>query len=131
MRDALLQTGRPIFYSICNWGDENTPEWAPQVGNSWRTTQDIINSWVSVEFNFISNSINAEVAGPGGWNDPDILEVGNGGMTHEEEKTHFALWAITKAPLIIGCDLSTISKETLDILTNDEIIAMNQDHLGI
>ena len=66
-----------------------------------------------------------EQAGPGGWNDPDMLEVGNGGMTLEEEKTHFALWAISKAPLIIGCDLNTVSKDSLQILMNEEIIAVN------
>jgi len=127
MRDALNSTGREIFYSICNWGEEDTVNWGPEVGNSWRTTQDIFDGWSSVEFNFKWNMIGRERAGPGGWNDPDMLEVGNGGMTLEEERTHFALWSMSKAPLIIGCDLTTVSQDSLDILMNDEIIAINQD----
>jgi alpha-galactosidase len=127
MRDALNATGRPIFYSICNWGEEGTIEWGPKVGNSWRTTQDIDESWSSLEFNFRLNTVARDSAGPGGWNDPDMLEVGNGGLTLEEEKTHFALWAISKAPLILGCDLTTITRDTFDIITNKELIAVNQD----
>jgi len=131
MRDALNKTtsatGRPIFYSICNWGEEGTIAWAADVGNSWRTTQDIFDGWSSVEFNFHSNAKGRGSAGPGGWNDPDMLEVGNGGLTLEEEKSHFALWAMSKAPLIIGCDLTTVSPESLAVLKNTEIIAINQD----
>jgi alpha-galactosidase len=80
-----------------------------------------------VEFNFHSNAKGRGSAGPGGWNDPDMLEVGNGGLTLEEEKSHFALWALSKAPLIIGCDLTTVSAESLEVLKNTEIIAVNQD----
>ena len=127
MRDALNATGRPIFYSICNWGEEDTTHWGPEVGNSWRTTQDISNTWSSLEFNFHSNANGRDSSAPGGWNDPDMLEVGNGGLTLDEEKTHFALWSISKAPLIIGCDLTTVSKESLAVLSNTEIIAVNQD----
>jgi len=131
MRDALnkttSETGRPIFYSICNWGEEDTISWAADVGNSWRTTQDIFDGWSSLEFNFHSNAHGRGSAGPGGWNDPDMLEVGNGGLTLEEEKSHFALWAMSKAPLIIGCDLTTVSPESLAVLKNTEIIAINQD----
>jgi len=130
MRDALNSTGRPIFYSICNWGEEDTINWGPEVGNSWRTTQDIFDGWSSVEFNFHQNMKGRDSARVGAWNDPDMLEVGNGGMTFEEERTHFALWAISKAPLIIGCDLSTVSEDSLSILTNEEIIAINQDPLS-
>lgn len=113
MRDALNQTGRPIFYSICNWGDEQTATWAPKTGNSWRTTTDIDNSFTSMMNNFFRNNLDRYAAGPGGWNDPDMLEVGvhnqdGYGMTIDEEKTHFALWAIMKAPLIIGADLRNI-----------------------
>ena len=129
MRDALnkttSETGRPIFYSICNWGEEDTISWAADVGNSWRTTQDIFDGWSSLEFNFHSNAHGRGSAGPGGWNDPDMLEVGNGGLTLEEEKSHFALWAMSKAPLIIGCDLTTVSPESLAVLKNTEIIAIN------
>ena len=127
MRDALLSTGRDIFYSICNWGEENTWQWAPHTGNSWRTTQDIWDGWASIEFNFKESQKHANVSGPGGWNDPDMLEVGNGGLTLEEEKTHFALWALAKAPLIIGCDLTTVRPESLAILKNKWLIDVNQD----
>ena len=109
MRDALNATGREIFYSLCNWGEDGVADWGKSVGNSWRTTKDIGNSWESIEFNFRGNLKVASRSGPGGWNDPDMLEVGNGGLSLEEEKTHFALWAISKAPLIIGCDLTLAS----------------------
>ena len=127
MRDALKATGRDIFYSTCNWGEEQTWQWAPSTANSWRTTQDIFDGWASVEYNFKESQKSAERAGPGGWNDPDMLEVGNGGMTINEEKTHFALWALAKAPLIIGCDLTTVRPESLAILKNKNIIDVNQD----
>jgi len=80
-----------------------------------------------MEYNFFESQKFAHIAAPGGWNDPDMLEVGNGGMTNDEEKTHFALWAIAKAPLIIGCDLTTVKKDSLDILMNEKLIAVNQD----
>ena len=89
MRDALNATGRPIFYSICNWGEEDTTHWGPEVGNSWRTTQDISNTWSSLEFNFHSNANGRDSSAPGGWNDPDMLEVGNEGLTLDEEKNPF------------------------------------------
>merc|ERR1712060_818920 len=127
MRDALAATGRPIFFSMCNWGEEDSWRWAPDVGNSWRTTQDIWDDWSSVEYNFLESQKHFERAGPGGWNDPDMLEVGNGGLTIEEEKSHFAMWALAKAPLIIGCDITTARKESLDILMNTDLIAVNQD----
>lgn len=127
MRDALNATGRPIFYSLCNWGEEGVTNWGPQVGNSWRTTQDVDDYWISIEANFRISQYSHDIAAPGGWNDPDMLEVGNGGLTYEEEKTHFALWAIAKAPLILGCDLTKISKESFEIITNKEVIAINQD----
>ena len=125
MRDALLATGRPIFYSLCQWGEENVWQWGPETANSWRTTQDIFDGWPSIEYNFRENQKHFERAGPGGWNDPDMLEVGNGGLTLDEEKTHFAMWALAKAPLIMGCDLTTVSKDSLDILTNVDLIAVN------
>ena len=127
MRDALAATGRDIFFSMCNWGEEDSWRWAPGIANSWRTTQDIFDDFSSVEFNFKTSQRHFERSGPGAWLDPDMLEIGNGGLTHEEEKTHFALWALAKAPLIIGCDLSTASKDSLDILMNKELIAVNQD----
>lgn len=125
MRDALNKTGRPIFYSICNWGFEGTPNWAPELGNSWRTTADIANNWKSVRGNFYNNAKDRFAASPGGWNDPDMLEIGNNNLTIDEEKTHFALWAISKSPLIIGCDLYKVQIESLEILMNKDLIDVN------
>jgi alpha-galactosidase len=130
MRDALNKTGRPIFYSICNWGEENVGLWGNTTGNSWRTTPDIFNSWFSLEYNFHGNGEYPESAGPGGWNDPDMLEIGNGGMTTDEERSHFALWSVIKAPLIIGCDLEKVNSTSLSILKSQLLIKVNQDALG-
>mmetsp|Transcript_15798 Transcript_15798/g.24317 ORF Transcript_15798/g.24317 Transcript_15798/m.24317 type:complete len:208 (+) Transcript_15798:495-1118(+) len=127
MRNALNATGRPIFYSLCNWGEEDVANWGPETANSWRTTMDIFDGWGSIEYNFKANMKVRDSSGEGGWNDPDMLEIGNGGLTYEEEKSHFALWAISKAPLIIGCDLTLVEDSSLEILTNEEIIAVNQD----
>ena len=131
MRDALLKQNRPIFYSMCEWGVNDPAKWAKPVGNSWRTTGDIFNSWNSMIGIIDQNNRWYEYAGPGGWNDPDMLEVGNGGLTVEEEKIHFGLWCISKAPLLIGCDITKMSKSTFEILTNPEVIAIDQDPLGI
>ena len=131
MTEALKNCGRDIFYSLCEWGVNEPAEWARAVGNSWRTTGDIFDNWDSMLG--IAN-INEKLwrrAGPGGWNDPDMLEIGNGGMTYEEYKTHMSLWCLMKAPLLIGCDLTTVSDETLEILGNTEVIAVNQDDLGV
>ena len=130
MRSALGGKGRPIFYSICQGGEEKVATWAKDVGNSWRTTGDISDSWGSMISIIDENDQWYEYAGPGGWNDPDMLEVGNGGMTLVEYKTHFGLWAISKAPLIIGCDIRSMADEIKNILTNPEVIAINQDKLG-
>jgi len=131
MRDALNATGRHIFFSMCEWGVDNPATWAPQVGNSWRTTGDISDNWASMLNNFDQNNDWFKQAGPGGWNDPDMLEVGNGGMTNTEYISHFSLWAIAKAPLLIGCDVTKMDSATLAILTNEEVIAVNQDPLGV
>jgi hypothetical protein len=130
MRDSLNATNHSIFYSLCQWGQEKVATWAKDVGNSWRTTGDISDSWNSMISIIDENDRWYKYAGPGGWNDPDMLEVGNGGMTIEEYKTHFGLWAISKAPLLIGCDITNMTQEIKDILTNTEIIALNQDSLG-
>ena len=130
MRDALLKTDRPIFYSLCQWGEEEVATWASEVGNSWRTTGDISDNWNSMISIIDENDQWYQYAGPGGWNDPDMLEVGNGGMTLTEYKTHFALWAISKAPLLIGCDITKMTNDIKNILTNPEVIAINQDPLG-
>lgn len=131
MSAALNKTGRPIFFSMCEWGDENPAAWAANVGNSWRTTGDISDNWSSF-LSILDNQVGLEsYAGPGHWNDPDMLEVGNGGMTFNEYQAHFSLWALLKAPLIIGCDVRNMDKNTLDLLGNEEIISINQDKLGV
>ena len=130
MRDALLKQNRPIFYSICQWGQEEIATWGKDVGNSWRTTDDITDTWTSMIRIIDENDKWYKYGGPGGWNDPDMLEVGNGGMTYTEYRTHFSLWAISKAPLIIGCDITKMTNETFEILSNKEVIDINQDKLG-
>ncbi|KAL0359115.1 UNVERIFIED_CONTAM: Alpha-galactosidase 3 [Sesamum angustifolium] len=131
MRDALNATGRTIFYSLCEWGVNDPALWAGKVGNSWRTTEDINDSWASMTTIADLNDKWAAYAGPGGWNDPDMLEVGNGGMTYQEYRAHFSIWALMKAPLLIGCDVRNMTKETLEILSNEEVISVNQDPLGV
>jgi alpha-galactosidase len=129
-RDALRAAGRPIVFSICEWGSNRPWEWAPGVGHLWRTTGDIADRWNSFLRILDASSTHARAAGPGGWNDPDMLEVGNGGMTAEEYRAHFSLWAIMAAPLIAGNDIRTMADSTREILTNREIIAVDQDSLG-
>ncbi|RDY07029.1 Alpha-galactosidase 3 [Mucuna pruriens] len=131
MRDALNATGHKIFYSICEWGVDDPALWADKIGNSWRTTGDINDSWASMTTIADLNDKWAAYAGPGGWNDPDMLEVGNGGMTYQEYRSHFSIWALAKAPLLIGCDVRNLTAETFEILTNKEVIAINQDSLGV
>ena len=130
MRDALAATGRKILYSICEWGVNSPWQWAPQVGNSWRTTGDINDSYGSMLSIFNQNVWLYPYSGPGAWNDPDMLEVGNGGMTSTEYRSEFSLWAAMDAPLIAGTDLHKISAADLDIYTNKSVIAVNQDPLG-
>jgi alpha-galactosidase len=130
-RDALRRAGRPIVLSICEWGRNDPWKWARGVGQLWRTTADIGDNWASVVWIIGANSRHADAAGPGGWNDPDMLEVGNGGMTFDEYKTHFSLWAIMAAPLMAGNDLRAMTEETKSILLNAEVIAVDQDPLGL
>jgi alpha-galactosidase len=131
MRDALRNTGRPIVYSLCEWGENKPWEWAKDVGHLWRTTGDISDSYSSMLGIAKQNWVLADYAGPGQWNDPDMLEVGNGGMSDLEYRSHFGLWAIMAAPLLIGSDLRKASPETFDILSNRDIIAVDQDPLGV
>ncbi|KAK4480669.1 hypothetical protein RD792_013747 [Penstemon davidsonii] len=131
MRDALNATGRTIFYSICEWGVDDPALWAGKVGNSWRTTDDIKDTWASMTTIADLNDKWASYAGPGGWNDPDMLEVGNGGMTYQEYRSHFSIWALVKAPLLIGCDVRNLTAETFEIISNEEVISVNQDPLGV
>ncbi|MGW9048345.1 NPCBM/NEW2 domain-containing protein [Streptomyces lydicus] len=130
MRDALKATGRPIVYSICEWGENKPWEWASDVGHLWRTTGDISDSWSSMLDIAKQNLPLAPYAGPGHWNDPDMLEVGNGGMTDTEYRSHFSLWAMMSAPLLIGSDLRKATPETFEILSNKDVIALDQDALG-
>lgn len=132
MAMALQETGRPIVYSICQYGLENVWEWGEKAGgNLWRTTGDINDSWEKIEEIGFSQNELAPYAGPGHWNDPDMLEVGNGDLTLHENKAHFTLWCMLAAPLMAGNDLRDMSKETLAILTNPDLLAINQDVLGI
>lgn len=131
MGDALLATGRPIVYSLCQYGRLDVWKWGPDVGgNLWRTTGDISDNWNSMtRIGFGQNDL-APYAKVGHWNDPDMLEVGNGGMTDDEYKTHMSLWAILAAPLLAGNDIREMTPATREILLNREVIAVNQDKDG-
>jgi alpha-galactosidase len=127
MADALLKTGRPITYSICSWSFNS---WQPYLGNLWRTTGDIGSTFASIAGIPARNSTSAFFAGPGHWNDPDMLEIGNGNMTFIENQSHFSLWCLMAAPLLAGNDLTTMSAQTASILNNAELIAVDQDPAG-
>jgi len=131
MHDALKKTGRPIVLSLCEYGWNKVWAWGPSVGgNLWRTTGDITDEYrVMAEIGFNQNGLE-KFAGPGHWNDPDMLEVGNGGMNDDEYRTHMSLWAILAAPLIAGNDLTKMTPYTVEMLTNREVLAVDQDPLG-
>jgi len=131
MGDALLKTKRPIVYSLCQYGRLDVWKWGADVGgNLWRTTGDIRDAWDSMtRIGFSQNEL-APWAKPGHWNDPDMLEIGNGAMSETEYKTHLSLWSMLAAPLLAGNDLRNMSPEILAILTNREVIAVDQDRLG-
>ncbi|WIM92832.1 lectin [Actinoplanes oblitus] len=129
MRDALATSGRPILFAICNWGTDSVGSWGPATGNSWRTTGDIAGNWNSVMGILDSQPGWMSYSKPGAWNDPDMLEVGNG-LSDTESRAHFSLWAVLNAPLIAGNDLRTMSAATKAILTNTEVIGVNQDWGG-
>ncbi len=131
---------KPIVYSICEWGRNQPWKWGRQAGNLWRTTPDIVPKWASVLALYEATVRLQKYSAKGGWNDPDMLEVGNGDLTHEENKTHFSLWCMMNAPLILGNDIRQFIKEdgTVDtenkvyqILTNKAMIGINQDKLGV
>lgn len=136
--DALVAQHRPVVLSMCNWGHGEPWEWARGVGHLWRTTGDIEDVYRRTDerrggdlVGIFSRNVGLDAyGGPGGWNDPDMLEVGNGGMTDVEYRTHFALWCLMAAPLLIGTDLTALSLATRQILTNRHLIAVNQDALG-
>ena len=156
MRNALRKAGRPIFFSMCEWGSNKPWEWAADVGHSWRTTGDIGPAFLPVETSYDENGRRRwkpqsvleiidkneplrQYAGPGHWNDPDMLEVGNNitvdgvyyEMTDSEDRAHFTMWCMMAAPLILGNDLTKITPETLEIIRNKDMIAVDQDPLGI
>ena len=132
MGEALRATERPIVYSLCQYGREHVGQWGALVGgNLWRTTGDIRDTWDSMsDIGFDKQTELTSAAGPGHWNDPDMLEIGNGGMTDAEYETHMSLWAMLAAPLIAGNDLRSMTPAIHDILTNSEVIAIDQDPLG-
>ena len=132
MGDALLKTKRLIVYSLCQYGRLDVWKWGADVGgNAWRTTGDIGDNWASMTRIGFGQNDHAPFAAPGHFNDPDMLEVGNGGMTSDEYKTHMALWSILAAPLLAGNDVRNMTQATKDILLNREVIAVNQDKGGM
>ena len=142
MRDALRKAGRPIVFSLCEWGSNKPWLWAKDVGQLWRTTGDISDKWSYTEpgdtaarSGSVLGNLDLEdglekYAGPGHWNDPDMLEVGNGGLTEDEERAHFSLWCMLAAPLLAGNDLRNMTPATKAILTNRAVIGIDQDPLG-
>lgn len=132
MSDALVASGRPIVYSLCEWGRANPAAWGEKIAHLWRVSGDIRDTWRSLLTRAAISAPLWRYAGPGGWNDPDMLEVGNGGCSFEEYKTHFSFWAMLKAPLIVGNDVRAMTKddEAYAILSNAEVIAVDQDSLG-
>ena len=138
MADALRATGRDVVLSICEWGNNRPWDWGKKIGNLWRTTGDITDKWEG-KFNYSWGVMSiADMneplwphAGPGHWNDPDMLEVGNGGLTDAEYRSHFSLWAMMAAPLIAGNDVTAMDAATREILLNREVIAVDQDRLGV
>jgi alpha-galactosidase len=131
MGEALRKSGREIVFSLCQYGRANAGEWGPLVGgNLWRTTGDIRDTWQSMAQIGFSQSDLARFTRPGWWPDSDMLEVGNGGMKTEEYRTHLSLWAMIAAPLIAGNDIRGMTPEIREILTNRDVIAVDQDTLG-
>jgi len=141
MRDALFAAKRPVVFSLCEWGDNQSWLWGKEIGHLWRTTGDIApcfdcevnhgswSSWGVMKIVEIRKGIR-QYSGPDHWNDPDMLEVGNG-MTVNEDRVHFSIWCMMAAPLIAGNDIISMSAPTLEILTNREVIAVDQDSLGV
>ncbi|SEB96786.1 glycoside hydrolase family 27 protein [Terriglobus roseus] len=131
MHDALVKTGRPIVYSLCQYGFDSVWQWGAEVGgNLWRTTDDVKENFPSIALIANSNVGLGKYAGPGHWNDPDMLEVGNGKLTLDENRTHMGMWAMLAAPLLAGNNLTKLTSEITGVLTNREVIAIDQDSLG-
>ena len=142
MSEKLREAGHPIVFSLCEWGNTKPWEWAKEIGHLWRTTGDIYacfdcvedhgtwKSWGTMQILDMQDGLR-EYAGPGHWNDPDMLEVGVGSLTDNENRAHFSMWAMLAAPLIAGNDLRNMSEEVRKVLTNADVISINQDALGI
>jgi alpha-galactosidase len=118
MRDALAQAGRPILFSMCQWGRDSVWTWGKDYGNSWRMSGDIANSWSSLAKIAATAAGISQYAAPGGFNDLDMLQVGNGALNENEERAHVGLWMIAKSPILIGTDLSKLKTSTLTVLKN-------------
>ena len=141
MRDAIAKAGRPVVFSLCEWGGSQPWKWGAAVGHLWRTTGDITNcfdcikemggwkAWGVMQILDKQDGLR-QFAGPGHWNDPDMLEVGNG-LTANEDRAHFSMWSMIAAPLIAGNDLRAMKPEVASVLTNRDVIAVNQDSLGV
>ncbi|RDL30464.1 Alpha-galactosidase [Venustampulla echinocandica] len=130
MRDALLSSGRPIFYSLCNWGRDNVWTWGADVGNSWRMSIDNWGNWADVVRIASEAAPIASYSAAYGFNDLDMMIIGNGRLTTAEERTHFGIWAISKSPIIMGTDLTKLTTERLNLIKNRALLAINQDSLG-
>lgn len=135
MAEGIRSAGRPMLLYVCSWGEQQPWEWAAGVAELWRTTEDISYDpgrvkWESVVRNFETNALHAAFTAPNSWNDPDMLEVGNGGLTPVESRTHFSMWVISAAPLWAGTDLTRMDGQTLTTFTNPEVIAIDQNPLG-
>ncbi|CZT43086.1 related to alpha-galactosidase precursor [Rhynchosporium secalis] len=128
--NALKNVQHPVLYSMCSWGLDSVWTWGNTVGNSWRTTGDIANNWASVASIAAKGATISQYAAPGGFNDWDMMEIGNGVLTEAEERAHFGLWAIGKSPIILGTDLAKIKASSLAVIKNAGILAINQDSLG-
>src|SRR5260370_25324410 len=131
MHQAIVQSGRPMVYSLCQYGVDSVWEWGQQVGaNLWRTTGDITSSYERIVLLALMQTGLAKFAGPGHWNDPDMLEVGNGKLSHDENLAHMTMWAMLAAPLLAGNNLTQMKDDVKEILTNPGVIAIDQDPLG-
>lgn len=130
LRDLIARSGRRMVFSICTWGQGSPRRWAPGAGHLWRSTGDLRDTWQSVMRNADLNNRHPRQTRPGAWSDPDMLQVGNGGMTAREDRTHFSLWAVMAAPLIAGNDVRQTSPATRSTLLNREVIAVDQDPAG-
>ena len=130
MKEATGEPVKPILFSICEWGFRKPWLWGASAGNMWRTTPDIRPWWYWIKIIYSRNVKLWKYASPGHFNDPDMLEVGNGKLTRAQNMSHFALWCMMSAPLVLGNDLRKITKPVLDIVTNRDLIAIDQDPLG-